>query len=48
MLDDSRQLDALLHSHQSDSRAGGGDQPPHSHAWGGLQIADMFQDGLEE
>ena len=27
---------------------GGGDQPPPSHAWSGVLIADMFQDGLEE
>ena len=26
----------------------GGDQPPPSHAWTNLLIADMFQDGLEE
>ena len=25
-----------------------GDQPPPSHAWNGLLIADMFHDGLEE
>ena len=27
---------------------GGGAQPPPPHAWTGLLIADMFQDGLEE
>ena len=27
---------------------GGGDQPPASHAWTGLLIADIFQYGLEE
>ena len=27
---------------------GGGDQPPPSHAWSGLLIADMFQEGLKE
>ena len=27
---------------------GSGDQPPPSHAWSGLLIADMFQDGLQE
>ena len=27
---------------------GGGDQPQPSHAWSGLLIADMFQEGLEE
>ena len=47
MLSNSRKLDTLLHSHQSDSR-GGGDHPPPSHTWSGLLIADMFQDGLEE
>ena len=28
--------------HQSDSRGGGGDQPPPSHAWSGSLIANMF------
>ena len=27
---------------------GGGDQPPPPHAWSGLLIADMFQEGLEQ
>ena len=27
---------------------GGGKQPPPSHAWSGLLIVDMFQEGLEE
>ena len=27
---------------------GGGDQPPSSHAWSGLLIADMFQEGFKE
>ena len=27
---------------------GGGDQLPPSHAWSGLLIVDMFQEGLEE
>ena len=27
---------------------GGGDKPPPSHAWSGLLIVDMFQEGLEE
>ena len=27
---------------------GGGNQPPPSHAWSGLLIADIFQDGLKE
>ena len=48
MLNDSRQLDTLLHSHQSDSKGGGGNQPPPSHAWSGSLIDDMFQDGLKE
>ena len=26
----------------------GGDQPPPAHAWSGLLIVDMFQEGLEE
>ena len=26
----------------------GGDQPPPSHAWSALLIADMFQEDLEE
>ena len=47
-LDDSRQWDVLLGSHQHDSRGGGGDQPPPSHAWSRWLIADMFQDGLKE
>ena len=33
----------LLHSHKSDSW-GGGDQPPPSHAWRGLLIADILQE----
>ena len=48
MLSDPRQPDVLLHSHQSDFRGGGDDHPLPSHAWSGLLIADMFQDGLEE
>ena len=27
---------------------GGGDQPQPSHAWSGLLIAEMFQDGHKE
>ena len=27
---------------------GGGNQPPLSHTWSGLLIADMLQDGLKE
>ena len=27
---------------------GGANQPPHSHAWNGLLISDMFKDGLKE
>ena len=27
---------------------GGGDQPPPSHAWSGLLIVDMLQEGLKE
>ena len=27
---------------------GGGIQPPPSHTWSGLLVADMFQEGLEE
>ena len=27
---------------------GGGNQPPPSHAWSGLLIVDMFQEGLKE
>ena len=26
----------------------GGDQPPPLHAWSGLLIADMFQEGLKQ
>ena len=33
---------------QSDSRGGGGNQPPPSHACRGLLFADMFQDGPKE
>ena len=33
-------------AHISDFR--GGNQPPPSHAWSGLLIVDMFQDGLKE
>ena len=47
MLNDPRKSDALLHSHQSDSR-GGGNHPPPSYAWSGLMIPDMFHNGLEE
>ena len=48
MLNNPRQLDVLLDSHQSDPWGGGGNQPPPSHAWSGLLIPDIFQDGLEE
>ena len=48
MLNDPRQLDVLLHPHQSDSRERGGNQPQPTHALSGLLIADMFQDGLKE
>ena len=48
MLDNPRQLDALLHSYQSDSSGGGGNQPLPSYAWSESLIANMFQDGLEE
>ena len=48
MLDDPQQLEMLLHSHQSDSMGEGGYKPLPSHAWSGLLIANIFQDGLEE
>ena len=48
MLNNPRQLDASLHSHQCDSRGGGGDQSLPSHAWSGLLIVDMFQDCFKE
>ena len=47
MLNDPRKLDTFLYLCQSHSR-GGGDHPPPSHAWSGLLIAGMFQDGLKE
>ena len=43
-----KKFDALLHSHQIDSRGGEDNQPPPSHAWSGLLVANMFQDGLKE
>ena len=48
MLDDPRQLDALLQWCQSDSRGGEGSQPLPSHAWSGLLISNMFQHNLKE
>ena len=48
MLNEPRQLDALLPSHQSDCRGGGGNQSPPSHTWSGSLIAEMFQDGCKD
>ena len=44
LLNNTQRLNALLCLHKSDSWGGMGDQPPPSHAWSRLLIADVLQE----